>query len=88
MANLDRSRADTKEEHAVFFVLRAEFRHNNIQGRFGGSVQRRVFDLGIVDPVEVAVAAGNGNHLLDFAFHDKREEEGEEVDISDDVGLE
>lgn len=34
------------------------------------------------------MAAGNGDDLLDLALHDKREEEVEEVDVADDIGLE
>lgn len=85
--HLYRSRADTHEEHAVFLVLRVELGHNDVHGRLGGRVQCTCLDLEIVDEVEVGVAAGNGDDLLDLAIHDKREEEVEEVDVADDIGL-
>ena len=88
MAHLYHSRADTHEEHAVFLVLRVELGHNDVHGRLGGRIQRTVLNLEIVDEAEVGMAAGKGDDLLDLAFHDKREEEVEEVDIADDVGLE
>lgn len=88
VAHLHRSRADTKEEHTVFLVLCVELGHNDIQGRLGGSIQRSYLNLVIVDKVKVAMTAGNGDDLLDLALHDKREEEVEEVDVADDIGLE
>ena len=86
MAHLHRSRADTKEEHTVFLVLCVKLGHNDVQGRLGGSVQRRCLNLVIVDEVKVAMTAGNGDNFLDLALHDKREEEVEEVDVADDIG--
>ena len=88
MAHIHHSWADTKEEHTVFLVLCVELGYNDVQGRLGGSVQRSSLNLVIVDPVKVAMTAGNGDDLLDLALHDKRKEEVEEVDVADDIGLE
>lgn len=88
MAHLYRSWADTHEEHTVFLVLRVELGHNDVHDRLGGRVQSTCLNLEIVDQVEVGVAAGNGDDLLDLALHNKREEEVEEVDVADDIGLE
>lgn len=88
VAHLYYSGADTHEEHTVFLVLRVELGHNDVHGRLGGRVQSTCLNLEIVDQVEVGVAAGNGDDLFDLALHDKREEEVEEVDVADDIGLE
>lgn len=88
VAHLYRSRADTHEEHTVFLVLRVELGHNDVHGRLRGRVQSTCLNLEIVDQVEVGMAAGNGDDLLDLALHDKRKEEVEEVDVADDIGLE
>ena len=88
VAHLYHSRADTHEEHTVFLVLRVELGHNDVHGRLGGRIQCTYLNLEIVDQVEVGMTAGNSDDLLDLALHDKREEEVEEVDIADDIGLE
>jgi len=88
VAHLYRSRADTHEEHTVFLVLRVELGHNDVHGRLGGRIQSTYLNLEIVDQVEIGMTAGNGDDLLDLALHDKREEEVEEVDVADDIGLE
>ena len=88
VAHFYRSRADTHEEHPIFLILCVELGHNNVHGRLGGRVQGTYLNLEIIDQVEVGVAAGNGDDLLDLALHDKREEEVEEVDVADDIGLE
>ena len=88
VAHLYRSRADTHEEHTVFLVLRIELGYNDVHGRLGGRIQSTYLNLEIVDQVEVGMTAGNGDDLLDLALHDKREEEVEEVDVADDIGLE
>ena len=88
VAHLYHSRADTHEEHTVFLVLRVELGHNDVHGRLGGRVQSICLNLEIIDQVEVGVAAGNSDDLLDLALQDKREEEVEEVDVADNIGLE
>jgi len=88
VAHLYHSRADTHEEHTIFLVLRVELGHNDVHGRLGGSIQSTCLNLEIVDQVEVGMTAGNSDDLLDLALHDKREEEVEEVDVADDIGLE
>ncbi len=88
VAHLYRSRADTHEEHTVFLVLRVELGHNDVHGRLGGSIQRACLDVEPIDQVEVSMAAGDGDDLLDRALHDEREEEVEKVDVPDDIGLE
>jgi hypothetical protein len=88
VAHLYHSRANAHEEHTVFLILRVEFGHNDVHGRLGGRVQSTCLNLEIVDQVEVGVTAGNGDDLLELALHDKREEEVEEVDVADDIGLE
>ena len=88
LAHLYHSRADTHEEHTVFLVLRVEFGHNDVHGRLRGRIQSTCLYLKIVDKVEVGMTAGNGDDLLDLALHDKREEEVEEVDVADGIGLE
>ena len=88
VAHLYHSRADTHEEHTVFLVLRVELGHNNVHGRLGGRIQSTYLNLEIIDQVEVGMTAGNGDDLLNLALHDKREEEVEEVDVADDIGLE
>ena len=88
VANLYRSRAYTHEENTIFLVLRVELGHNDVHGRLRGRVQSTCFNLEIVDQVEIGMAAGNGDDLLDLAFHDKREEKIKKVDVADDIGLE
>jgi small ligand-binding sensory domain FIST len=88
VAYLYHSRADTHEEHTVLLVLRAELGHNDVHGCLGGGVQSAVFNIEIVDQFEVGVAAGNGDDLLDLAFHDKRKEEVEKVDVANNIGVE
>ena len=88
VAHLHHSRADTQEEHAVVLVLRVELGHDDVHGRLGGSIQRARLDVETVDQVEVGVAAGDGDDLLDRALEDKGEEEVDEVDVADDVGPE
>jgi hypothetical protein len=85
--HLHQTRADTHEEHTVFLVLRVELGHNNVHGRLGGSVQSTDINLAIVGQVEVGKSGGNGNDLLGLTLQDKRVEEVEEVDVSDDIGL-
>ena len=88
MAHLHDSRAETEEEHAVFLVLRVELGYDDVHGRFRGGIQSTRLHLEIVDEVEVGVTAGDGDDLLDLALHDEREEEVEEVDVADGIGLE
>jgi hypothetical protein len=88
VAHLYHSRANAHEEHTVFLILRVELGHNDVHGRLGGRVQSICLNLEIVDQVEVGVTAGNSDDLLELALHDKREEEVEEVDVADDIGLE
>jgi len=88
VAHLYRPGADTHEEHTVFLALRVELGNNDVHSSFRGSVQSTVLNLEIVDEVAVGVAAGNGDDFLDIALYNKREEEVEEVDVADDVGLE
>ena len=88
VAHLYHSRADTHEEHTVFLVLRVELSHNDVHGRLRGRVESICLNLEIIDQVEVGVAAGNSDDLLDLALQDKREEEVEEVDVADNIGLE
>ncbi len=88
MAHLYHPRADTHEEHTVLLILGIELGHNNVRGRLGGSVQSTVLNLEIVDQFEVGVAAGNGDDLLNLTLHNKREEQVEEVDVADDIGME
>lgn len=88
VAHLYYPRADTEEEHTVSLVLRVELGNNDVHGRLSGSIQSAYLNLEIVDQVEVGMTARNMDDLLDLALHDKREEEVEEVDVADDVGLE
>lgn len=88
VANLHGSWADAEKEDAFLLVLYAELSDDNVQGRLGGSVDRSRFDVDIVDPVKVTVTAGNGDALLHLALLNQRDEEIEEVDIADDIGLE
>jgi hypothetical protein len=86
MTHFHHSRTQTKEQHAILLVLRAELADNNVQGGFGGSVQRAVFQVEFVDQFEVCVAAGYGNNFLDGSFQHKWHEEVEKVDVADNVG--
>lgn len=88
MTDFDRSRADTKEEHTVFLVLCAELGHNNVQGRFGRTIQRAYLNVVVVDEINITMTAGNSDDLLDLALHNKGKKQVEEVDISHDIGFE
>ena len=70
------------------FLYCIKLGHNDVHGRLGGRVQSICLNLEIIDQVEVGVAAGNSDDLLDLALQDKREEEVEEVDVADNIGLE
>ena len=87
VAHLHRSWADAKEEHTVFLVLCAELGHNDVQGRLRGSVYSSWLNLVIVDPLKIAMTAGNGDNFLNLALHNKRVEEFEEMNVAGDIGF-
>jgi hypothetical protein len=83
------SQADTHEELTVSLVLCVELGHNGVQSRVGGRVQSSYLNLEIVDQIEVGVAAGNVVvTVLTFTFMTRGRGEVEEVDVTDDIGLE
>lgn len=87
MTHIHYSWAEAHEEHAVLLVLRTELGHNDVQGGLGGRVQSGDIDVEVVDQIEICMATSNGDHLLGFALHHKREEELEEVNVAGGVDL-
>jgi hypothetical protein len=87
VARLHHTGADTHEEYTVFFVLRVELGHNQVQARLRGSVQSTSLELQIVGHIKVSQTGGNGNDLLNLTLQYEREEEVEEMNVANDIGL-
>jgi hypothetical protein len=87
MADVDDAGADTQEKHAVLLVLRAELGHCDIHPGLGDGVQRRRIKVKLAHGLDVGVATREVNDLLDLALQDEREEELDEVDVAEEVGV-
>lgn len=88
LAHLHHARADAEEKDTLLLVLHVVLGHNDVQSRLGCSIQTTDVNPNLVGHVDVGQTCGNGDDLLDLALEDKRKEEVEEVDVTDDVGLE
>lgn len=88
MAGIDNPRTDTHEENTILPVLGVELGHGGIQPGLANRVQGGHSDLVLVNDVRVRMAAGYGYHFLGSALEEERNEQVEEMDVGDDVGLE
>lgn len=76
------------EKDAVFLVLGAKFRHRKVQGGLADRVRPTNIDLILPNQLDVCHAGADGDDLLHAAFLNKRQEEIEQMHVSNDVHIE
>jgi hypothetical protein len=85
---LHQSRANTQKQHTLLRILGTELSHRHIHRRLANGVRPVFEDVVLAGHFPIAHTTGYGNDLLRVTLEDERQEEVEEVDVSDDVDLE
>lgn len=88
MAGFDEAGRDADEQNTVFAVCCAELCDGHVQCCLAYGIGRRVVNVELGDQVLVCHSGRNGDDLLCASLEDQREENVDQVDVADDVGLE
>lgn len=88
MTDVNHSRTDAQEKHAVLLILSVEFGDYHVHRRLACGVQRLGRELVLVHEVHISKTGGDGYDFLGLAFQDKRDEQVDEVDVGNDVDFE
>lgn len=85
--SVNHSWADAHEKNSILGMLSVELRNDDIRGGLSKGVRSGHINLVFSDQVKVCMSRGNEHNLLLRSFEDQWQEQVEQINCPDDIGL-
>lgn len=86
-SSVNHSWADAHEKNSILGMLSVELRNDDIRGGLSKGVRSGHINLVFSDQVKVCMSRGNEHNLFLRSFEDQWQEQVEQINCPDDIGL-